>query len=131
MDFVKQLDKRHFGDYFNIAIANMAIMKTSRPGDTYRGVDEGKERTMHMNEKEMYDLNLKELLFIHTSAALSIYLDAEQKYHEHLNEKGSDGLKEIMQNRYQRFCGLWNLIEAAGLADEYQQWKEREQNQPC
>lgn len=81
-----------------------------------------------MNEKERYDLDLKELLFNHASAALSIYLDAEQKYHEHRNEKGFDGLKEIMQNRYQRFCGLWNLVEAAGLADEYQQWKEREQN---
>ncbi len=58
--------------------------------------------------------DLKKLLFIKTMAALEAYQAA-------VAAKPSAPETKI---RHQRFCAIWEIIEDAGLADEYEKWKE-------
>ena len=58
--------------------------------------------------------DLKKLLFIKTMAALEAYQVA-------VAAKPSAPETKI---RHQRFCAIWEIIEDAGLADEYEKWKE-------
>lgn len=68
--------------------------------------------------------NLIAVLFRNTYDALNAYTvaDAELK----AIGIGSDtrGLQQIRTVRHQRFCALWDVIEQAGLANEYEAWKE-------
>lgn len=57
---------------------------------------------------------LKKILFIKALAALEGYQAA-------IGAKvGSDETKR----RHERFCAIWEIIESAGLEDEYEKWKE-------
>lgn len=71
--------------------------------------------------------DLKLILFEHVRKALDEYRAAELEFSPHALDAlngGFDGLKRIMRDRYERFCAVWDVIEAAGLVDEYQAWKE-------
>ena len=57
---------------------------------------------------------LKKILFIKAMAALEAYQAA-------VTAKPSSGETKI---RHERFCAIWEIIEAAGLAGEYEIWKE-------
>jgi hypothetical protein len=58
--------------------------------------------------------DLKKLLFIKTMAALEAYQAA-------VAAKPSAPETRI---RHQRFCAIWDVIEEAGLEEEYEVWKE-------
>lgn len=58
--------------------------------------------------------DLKKLLFIKAMAALEAYQAA-------VAAKPSAPETKI---RHERFCAIWEIIEDAGLADEYEKWKE-------
>ena len=58
--------------------------------------------------------DLKKILFIKAMAALEAYQAAVGA------RIGSDETKR----RHERFCAIWEVVEAAGLADEYERWKE-------
>ena len=58
--------------------------------------------------------NLKTILFIKASTALEAYQAAI----------GARVGSEETKRRHERFCAVWEIIEAARLADEYQAWKE-------
>lgn len=71
--------------------------------------------------------DLKLILFEHARKALDEYSAAELEFSPHALDAlngGFDGLKRIMRDRHQRFCAVWDVIEAAGLVEEYQAWKE-------
>jgi len=71
--------------------------------------------------------DLKLILFEQASKALGEYSAAELEFSPHALDAlngGFDGLKRIMHDRYERFCAVWDVIEAAELVDEYQAWKE-------
>lgn len=58
--------------------------------------------------------DLKKLLFIKAMAALEAYQAA-------VSAKPSSPETKI---RHERFCAIWDIIEAAGLDQEYEVWKE-------
>ena len=57
---------------------------------------------------------LKKILFIKAMAALEAYQAA-------VSAKPSADETKI---RHERFCAIWDVIEAAGLDQEYEVWKE-------
>jgi len=58
--------------------------------------------------------DLKKLLFIKAMAALEAYQAA-------VAAKPSSPETKI---RHERFCAIWDIIEDAGLDQEYETWKE-------
>lgn len=58
--------------------------------------------------------DLKKILFIKALAALEAYQAAVG------TRFPSDGAKL----RHERFCAIWDIIEEAGLEEEYEVWKE-------
>ena len=58
---------------------------------------------------------LKEILFIRTQAEMDAYHD--------MSRKPESWTKEKIENQRSRFCSLWQVIEKAELADEYDAWK--------
>ena len=68
--------------------------------------------------------DIKLTLFEKARKALEDYTAADHALELHIGLDGLDGMKKIRDARYQRFCALWDVIEDAGLVDEYQAWKE-------
>ena len=68
--------------------------------------------------------DLKRVLFEKTRKALDEYTAADLEYAHHCSDGGFAGLRSIRNDRHQRFCAIWSVIEAAELVDEYQAWKE-------
>ena len=67
---------------------------------------------------------LKETLFRSTYKALTAYAEADAELDEFRGiGTGLDDLKQIRTVRHQRFCALWDVIEQAGLEEEYETWK--------
>ena len=64
-------------------------------------------------EREMKE-ELKKTLFIKAMAALEAYTAA-------VKAKPSADETKI---RHERFCAIWDIIETAGLEQEYEVWKE-------
>ena len=60
--------------------------------------------------------NLKELLFIKTKHALDTYQSVNRK-------NGIDDIEAT--NSRAEFIALYDLIEQAGLEEEYQKWKQQ------
>ena len=58
--------------------------------------------------------DLKKLLFIKTMAALEAYQAAV----------GARISSDETKRRHERFCAIWEIVEDAGLAEEYERWKE-------
>ena len=67
---------------------------------------------------------LKQTLFEKANKALEDFIVADHQLDTHIGMNGFQGVKSIRDARYQRFCGIWDVVEAAGLADEYEAWKE-------
>ena len=67
-----------------------------------------KERERTMKEE------LKKILFIKAVAALEAYQAAVKTRYP----------SEEAKYRHERFCAIWDVIEEAGLAEEYETWKE-------
>lgn len=63
-------------------------------------------------------MNLKELVFFRAKAELDAY--------NHMNMSSIYTEAEVDAQR-DRFCAVWQIIEEAGLEDEYQTWKEAQQ----
>lgn len=57
---------------------------------------------------------LKKILFIKAMAALEAYQAA-------VSARPSADETKI---RHERFCAIWDVIETAGLEQEYETWKE-------
>lgn len=83
-------------------------MKAAREpvSKTDKFIKKERERTM----KE----DIKKILFIKAMAALEAYQAAVQTRYP------SDEAKF----RHERFCAIWDVIEEAGLDQEYEAWKE-------
>ena len=58
--------------------------------------------------------DLQKVLFIKAMTALEAYQAAA----------GAGIASDEARRRHDRFCAVWEIIEAAGLADEYQVWQE-------
>ena len=67
--------------------------------------------------------NLIAVLFRNTYDALSAYTVADTELKAIGIGGETRGLQQIRTVRHQRFCALWDVIEQAGLADEYEAWK--------
>ena len=65
-------------------------------------------------------LKLKHILFFRTKAEMDVYHDMSRQP-EHWSAE------EIEKQRI-RFCAVWQVIEEAELADEYDAWKEANPN---
>lgn len=67
----------------------------------------------------------KKTLFEKTFQALTLYSDAnaELELHKGIGPTWT-GLRSICHTRQERFCALWDVIEAAGLVDEYEAWRQ-------
>ena len=57
---------------------------------------------------------LKKILYIKTMNALDAYQAAV----------AAAPFSDETKRRHERFCAIWEIIEAAGLEGEYQVWKE-------
>ncbi len=66
---------------------------------------------------------LKLILFERTSKALDEYTDLDAKLEEQIGI-GGWGLKQKRDAAYERFCAIWDIVEEAGLVQEYKKWKE-------
>jgi hypothetical protein len=64
-------------------------------------------------ERDMKE-DLKKILFIKAMAALEAYQAA-------VSARPSSDETKI---RHERFCAIWDIIETAGLDQEYETWKE-------
>lgn len=73
---------------------------------------EDKRYTLRNNEETK---RLKHILFFRTKAEMDAYHDMSRKPEEWTAE-------EIEKQRI-RFCSVWQVIEEAELADEYDAWK--------
>ena len=78
---------------------------------------EDKRYTMRNDEET---LRLKHILFFRTKAEMDAYHDMSRKPEEWSAE-------EIEHQRI-RFCSVWQVIEEAELADEYDAWKAANPN---
>lgn len=74
---------------------------------------EDKRYTLRNNEETR---RLKHILFFRTKAEMDAYHDMSRK-------PESWSAEEIEHQRI-RFCSVWQVIEEAELADEYEAWKE-------
>ena len=72
----------------------------------------------------MNDCNLKATLFSKTRKALDGYTAADHALELHIGRGDLDGIRKVRAARYNRFCALWDVIEAAELETEYEAWKE-------
>ena len=68
--------------------------------------------------------NLITVLFRNTYDALNAYTVADTELKAIGSGSGTRGLQQIRTVRHQRFCALWDVIEQAGLEDEYDAWRE-------
>ena len=69
--------------------------------------------------------NLINVLFRNTYDALTAYAEADAELKKCGGTGGGlNGLKQIRTVRHQRFCALWDVIEQAGLEDEYEAWAQ-------
>lgn len=68
--------------------------------------------------------DLKTVLFEKVSKALDEYTTADLAYAHHATDGCFEALRKNLHDRHQRFCAIWEVIEAAELVDEYQAWKE-------
>ena len=78
---------------------------------------EDKRYILRNNEET---LKLKHILFFRTKAEMDAYHDMSRQ-----PERWS--AEEIEKQRI-RFCAVWQVIEEAELADEYEAWKEANPN---
>ena len=67
---------------------------------------------------------MKRILFEQARKALDEYVAADLEYSHHVLDGGFEGLRTIRRERHQRFCAIWDVVEAAGLVKDYQAWKE-------
>ena len=71
--------------------------------------------------------DLKTTLFDLTHKALTRYSEANAELESNRGYgPGWEGLRRICSIRQQRFCALWDVIEAAGLTDEYENWRNKQ-----
>lgn len=78
---------------------------------------EDKRYSLRNNEET---LKLKDILFFRTKAEMDAYHDMSRQ-----PERWSE--EEIEKQRI-RFCAVWQIIEEAELADEYDAWKAANPN---
>ena len=65
-------------------------------------------------------LRLKDILFQRTKAEMDAYHD--------MSRKPESWTAEDIAHQRIRFCSIWQVIEEAELADEYEAWKEANPN---
>lgn len=78
---------------------------------------EDKRYTLRNNEET---LQLKYILFFRTKAEMDAYHD--------MSRKPEAWSAEEIEHQRIRFCSVWQVIEEAELADEYEAWKEANPN---
>lgn len=65
-------------------------------------------------------MRLKDILFQRTKAKMDAYHD--------MSRKPESWTAEDITHQRIRFCSIWQVIEEAELADEYEAWKEANPN---
>lgn len=60
-------------------------------------------------------MNLKEILFFRVKAELAAYCQME---------KNTGFTEEETEKQRERFCSAYQIVEEAGLEEEYEEWKE-------
>ena len=78
---------------------------------------EDKRYSLRNNEETM---RLKEILFFRTKAEMDAY-------HE-MSHKPEEWSADDIEHQRIRFCSVWQVIEEAELADEYEAWRETNPN---
>ena len=78
---------------------------------------EDKRYTLRNNAET---LQLKDILFQRTRAEMDAYHD--------MSHKPESWTAEDIERQRIRFCAVWQVIEEAELADEYEAWKEATPN---
>lgn len=78
---------------------------------------EDKRYTLRNNAET---LRLKDILFQRTKAEMDAYHD--------MSRKPESWTAEDIAHQRIRFCSIWQVIEEAELADEYEAWKEANPN---
>ena len=78
---------------------------------------EDKRYTLRNNAETM---RLKDILFQRTKAEMDAYHD--------MSRKPEDWTEAEIEQQRSRFCSVWQVIEEAELADEYEAWKEANPN---
>lgn len=78
---------------------------------------EDKRYTLRNDEETR---KLKEVLFFRTKAEMDAYHD--------MNRKPEEWSAEEIEKQRIRFCSVWQVIEEAELADEYDAWKAANPN---
>ena len=78
---------------------------------------EDKRYTLRNNEETR---RLKHILFFRTKAEMDAYHD--------MSRKPEAWSAEEIEHQRIRFCSVWQVIEEAELADEYEAWKEANPN---
>ena len=78
---------------------------------------EDKRYTLRNNEETK---RLKHILFFRTKAETDAYHD--------MSRKPEAWSAEEIEHQRIRFCSVWQIIEEAELADEYEAWKEASPN---
>lgn len=85
-------------------------------GKLCRAADD-KRYTLRNNAES---LRLKDILFQRTKAEMDAYHD--------MSHKPESWTAEDIERQRIRFCAVWQVIEEAELADEYEAWKEANPN---
>lgn len=80
-------------------------------------VAEDKRYRLRNNEET---LKLEQILFFRTKAEMDAYHD--------MSRKPEDWTEAEIEQQRSRFCSVWQVIEEAELADEYEAWKEANLN---
>ncbi len=72
----------------------------------------------------------KKTLFEKTFEALTSYsvANAELELYKGIGPTW-EGLRRICYTRQERFYALWGVIEAAGLVDEYEAWRQTQRTE--
>lgn len=78
---------------------------------------EDKRYSLRNNEETR---RLKEILFFRTKAEMDAYHD--------MSRKPEEWSADDIEHQRIRFCSVWQIIEEAELADEYEAWKESNPN---
>ena len=78
---------------------------------------EDKRYTLRNNAET---LRLKDILFQRTKAEMDAYHD--------MSRRPESWTAEDIAHQRIRFCSIWQVIEEAELADEYEAWKEANPN---
>jgi hypothetical protein len=96
-------------------ISNMDVYKSNpRTADNFEVLRRWEEARKTGFLTEAMKEELKKILFIKAMAALEAYQAA-------MSAKQSADETKI---RHERFCAIWDVIETAGLEQEYETWKE-------